>query len=57
MSDSPYLSVFNGLERVHRKIKRETLEKVMLDIEYRTIKEYECDLPNEKKLLQIDFEK
>lgn len=57
VSDSPYLHVFDGLERVHHQMEEQTLEKVMREIDYHAIKTLEHKLPNGKKLVQIDFER
>lgn len=55
VSDSPYLHVFDRLEQVHHQIEEHTLETAMLEIGYRVIKTLEHELPNGKKLVQIDF--
>lgn len=57
VSDSPYLHVFDGLEKIHRQIEEKALEKTMLEINYSTIKTSEHMLPNGKKLVQMDFER
>ena len=57
VSDSPYLHVFDGLEKIHQKIHVYDLEKTMSEIGYHIIKTLEYQLPNRKKLIQIDFEK
>lgn len=57
VSDSPYLHVFDGLDQVHYQMEEQTLEQTMLEIGYHKIKTLEHMLPNEKKLVQIDFEK
>lgn len=56
VSDSPYLQVFDRLERVHHQVEEQALEKAMLGIGYRTIKKLERTLPNGKKFVQLDFE-
>ncbi|MDE5716227.1 MAG: class I SAM-dependent methyltransferase [Lachnospiraceae bacterium] len=56
VSDSPYLRVFDGLERVHCQMEERELERAMLEIGYQIIKTEECTLPNKKKLVQLDFE-
>jgi len=56
VSDSPYLHVFDGLERVHHQMEEQALKSAMGEIGYRTIKTLEHPLPNGKKLVQIDFE-
>lgn len=57
VSDSPYLHVFDGLDRVHHQIEKQMLENTMHEIDYRTVKTLEHMLPNGKKLVQIDFER
>lgn len=57
VSDSPYLHVFDRLEPIHYQINENTLEKVMLQIDYQAIRTLEHMLPNGKKLVQIDFER
>lgn len=57
MSESPYLHTFNILEQVHRQIEVHTIEKIMLEIDYHTIKTLEYVLPNRKKFIQIDFKR
>lgn len=57
VSDSPYLHVFDGLEQVHHQMEEEALEKAMIEIDYGVIRTLEYMLPNEKKLVQIDFER
>ena len=57
VSDSPYIHVFDGLERVHHQIEEQALEKIMCEIGYYAIKTLEHNLPNGKKLVQIDFER
>lgn len=57
VSDSPYLHVFDGLEQVHHQMEEQALEQTMLEIDYHKIKTLDRLLPNEKKLVQIDFER
>lgn len=57
VSDSPYLHVFDKLEQVHQQIDQQTLENEMAKIDYHAIKTSRHLLPNEKMLVQIDFEK
>lgn len=57
VSDSPYLHVFDGLERIHHQMEEQALKKAMLEIDYPKTKTLEHMLPNGKKLVQIDFEK
>lgn len=56
VSDSPYLQVFDRLERVHHQMEEHALKKAMLEISYGTIKKLERTLPNGKKFVQMDFE-
>lgn len=55
VSASPYLHVFDRLEQVHHKMEEQALVKAMKEIDYHAIKNLERMLPNEKKLVQIDF--
>lgn len=55
VSDSPYLHVFDGLEKVHHQMEKNELERSMLEIGCHVIKTLEHTLPNGKKLVQIDF--
>lgn len=55
VSDSPYLHVFDGLEQVHHQMEERALVKAMNEIDYSVIRTSERILPNEKKLVQIDF--
>lgn len=57
VSDSPYLHVFDGLERIHCQMEEEKLEQAMAEIGYGRIALLEHPLPNGKKLVQLDFEK
>lgn len=55
VSDSPYLHVFDKLEKVHCQMEESALEKAMLAIDYHVISTFKHPLPNGKKLVQIDF--
>lgn len=55
VSDSPYLHVFDGLERVHHPMAEEPLQTCMHDIGYRLIHTDGQPLPNGKKLIRMDF--
>lgn len=55
VSDSPYLHVFDGLEKVHHQMEENTLEGIMHEIGYNAIKTLEHMLPNGKKLVRLDF--
>lgn len=57
ISDSPYLHVFDGLERVHHHIEEQALEKAMSEIDFRAIRKLEHMLLDGKKLMRIDFER
>lgn len=55
VSDSPYLHVFDDLERVHHQIEEEELIRHMKMIDYQFTEKTEHFLPNGKKLVQMDF--
>lgn len=55
VSDSPYVHVFDGLERVHHQMQEEELVSSMLAIGYRLTDKVEEPLPNGKKLVEMDF--
>lgn len=55
VSDSPYLHVFDGLERIHHEMDEQTLRSAMAEIRYLPVRSLEHPLPNGKKLVQIDF--
>lgn len=55
VSDSPYLHSFDKLEQVHHQMEVNKLVSAMNDICYKQISIYEKDLPNGKKLVQLDF--
>ena len=56
VSDSPYLHVFDGLNRVHHQIDEDGLSEAMNDIQYQFIAKEEYLLPNGKKLVQLDYQ-
>ncbi len=56
VSDSPYLHVFDGLDEVHHQICERELSKTMLEIQYVLLCKEERWLPNEKKLLRLDYQ-
>lgn len=56
ISDSPYLHIFDGLDKIHHQMDEQKLKDAMIDINYLPIKSLEYLLPNEKKLVQIDFQ-
>lgn len=55
VSDSPYIHVFDGLSKVHHQMKEDELEEAMLSIGYTKIHQVDQKLPNDKKLVRIDF--
>lgn len=55
VSNSPYLHVFDGLERVHHQMHEEELASSMKTIGYRLTEKVEEPLPNGKKLVELDF--
>lgn len=57
VSDSPYLHVFDDLDRVHHQMNADSLRCAMEEIGYKPIRELDYPLPNGKKLVQLDFEK
>jgi hypothetical protein len=56
VSDSPYLNVFDQLDRVHHQIEEEELVASMENISYHLLPITEQCLPNGKKLVQLDFQ-
>ena len=57
VSDSPYLHIFDGLEVVHHQMAEQELQNSMNEIDYQLIQMLEHQLPNGKKLVQLDFYK
>ena len=55
VSDSPYLHVFDRLEDVHHQMDEPELKGVMNAIGYKLMETLEYQLPNGKKLVQLDF--
>lgn len=55
VSDSPYLHVFDNLDKVHHQMQESELELSMNSIGYSLIEKSEQVLPNGKKLVQFDF--
>lgn len=55
VSDSPYLHVFDGLDRIHHEMNEEKLEMAMRETEYLLLNRLEHSLPNKKKLVRMDF--
>ena len=57
VSDSPYLHIFDGLEKVYAQIEERPLEILMNKTGYNKIKTLKHLLPDGKKLVQMDFER
>lgn len=57
VSDSNYLHAFDELEQIHHQMEEQLLIKAMLEINYHAINTFEVMLPNEKKLVQMDFKR
>lgn len=55
VSSSPFLQVFDDLHKMHHQINSNDLRKSMNEIGYDLIDTFECILPNNKKLVQLDF--
>ena len=55
VSDSPYLHVFDRLDEVHHQLSEEGLDKALRAVGYRRIYKEEYPLPNNKKLLRMDY--
>lgn len=55
VSNSPYLHVFDRLERVHHQMHEEELASSMKAIGYRLTEKVEEPLPNGKKFVELDF--
>lgn len=55
VSDSPYLHVFDGLERVHHQMSEAELTYAMKSIGYELSSRVEEPLPNGKKLVELNF--
>jgi hypothetical protein len=55
VSDSPYLHVFDGLDKVHHQMQEDELTTGMKSIGYCLTEKMEQSLPNGKKLVQLDF--
>lgn len=56
VSDSPYIHVFDDLDKVHHQMEENSLIQTLIDIGYKRIAQIENPLPNGKKLVQFDFE-
>ncbi len=57
VSDSPYLHAFDCLEKVHHQMEENTLIISMQEIGYKLEMAQECELPNGKKFVRVDFSK
>lgn len=55
VSDSPYLHIFDGLERVHHQMQEDRLTESMKAIGYSLCDKKEEILPNGKKLVELDY--
>lgn len=55
VSDSPYIHVFDDLDKVHHQVEEDLLIQTLDAIGYKKITQIESPLPNGKKLVQIDF--
>ena len=55
VSDSPYIHVFDDLDKVHHQMEENSLIQTLKDIGYNLIAQKESPLPNGKKLVQLDF--
>lgn len=55
VSDSPYLHVFDDLDRVHHQMEEQPLTDAMERIGYKAELQKEESLPNGKKLVRLDF--
>lgn len=55
VSDSPYLHVFDRLDEVHHQLSEEGLDKALRAVGYSRIYKEEYPLPNNKKLLRLDY--
>ena len=55
VSDSPYLHAFDGLETVHHQMAEPELQNSMNEMDYKLIQMLEHQLPNGKKLVQLDL--
>lgn len=57
VSDSPYLHVFDDLDKVHHQMEEQPLIDAMKNIGYQVELQGEEPLPNGKKLVRLDFQK
>lgn len=56
-SESPYLHIFDRLDEVHHQMEENALISYMQEIGYTKELMKEKNLPNDKKLVRIDFAK
>lgn len=56
VSDSPYIHVFDSLDKVHHQMEENLLIQTLKGIEYKLIMQKEKLLPNGKEFVQLDFE-
>lgn len=57
VSESPYIHVFDCLEKIHYDINQDKLTDCLQTNQYKFICKAEKQLPNEKKLVQLDYQK
>lgn len=57
VSDSPYVHVFDDLDKVYHHVDEEGLIAEMNDMGYCVTERYSCELPNGKSLLRLDFKR
>lgn len=57
VSSSPYLHVFDSLDKVHHQMREDELTDVLEHISYSLTEKMEHPLPNGKKLVQLDFKR
>lgn len=55
VSDSPYIHVFDNLDKVHHQIEEDSLIQTLNGIGYQLITRIENPLPNKKKFMRLDF--
>lgn len=55
VSDSPYLHVFDSLDRVHTQMEESTLALKMKELSYSLLSTRDYPLPNGKKLVNLTF--
>lgn len=56
VSESPYIHVFDCLEKIHYDINQDKLTDCLQTNQYKFIYKKEKQLPNEKKLIQLDYQ-